>query len=137
MTSWLLELADHGDDLLQEQRIPGSRGANPYAKLRIEGARGRQQLVDQCLGFVGVERLQEHRGGVELAAPPAWPAIEELGPAETEHEDWGAATQIPDVLDEVEESRLAPVHVVEDDDERIAVRSALEQLANGPRDLGR
>jgi hypothetical protein len=130
-------LADHGNDLLQEQRVPGGRAANPCSELSVEAAVCRQQFVDQCLGLVSVEWFEEDGRGVELAAAPSLAAIEELGPAETEHEDWGAATQIPDVLDEVEESRLAPVNVVEDDHERIAVRSTLEQLANGPRDLGR
>ena len=126
MTSWLLDFAHHRHNLLEEQRIPGGRGADPCPELGVEAAVCRQQLVDQCLGLTGVERFEENRRGVEFAAAPARAAIEQLRPAETEHQYRDATAQVADVLDQVEQCRLAPVNVVEDDDDRLLFRRGLE-----------
>ena len=61
--------------------------------------------------------------------------VEELRPREAEQEDRGVAAQVGYVLDEVEEVRLAPVDVVEDDHERLVGCVRLEELAERPGDL--
>ena len=42
-----------------------------------------------------------------------------------------------DVFDQIEQGRLAPVQIIEHDDQRHWIGAALEELANGPRDLAR
>ena len=62
---------------------------------------------------------------------PVRPALEELGAGEAEEDDRGVGEAARQVLDEVEEGRLGPVHVVEDGDERPVDRKVLEDLADG------
>ena len=45
------------------------------------------------------------------------------------------AHPVRDVLDEVEERRLGPVDVLEEQDQRLHVRDALHHLARSPGDL--
>ncbi len=103
MTSWLPELPHHRDDLLDEQRVSGSCGANPVAKVRWHATTGREQLVDQGLGISSVERLEQNRGGIELSSTPAGPAVDQFRPAQAEYEDRSVAAEVADMLDEVEQ----------------------------------
>ena len=93
------------------------------------------QALDQLLGLLGLERLEQHAGRVDLAAGPARAAVEQLRPGHAEQQDRRVAGEVGDVLDQVEEGLLAPVHVVEHADERRLGRDRLEQLAERPGDL--
>ena len=57
------------------------------------------------------------------------------GRAMQSSKDRRVPAEVGDVLDQVEEGRLAPVQVVEDHHDRPLGRPSLEQLAKGPRDL--
>ena len=48
----------------------------------------------------------------------------------------GPVALVGEVLDELEERRLGPVDVVEDEDERPLARTRLAELAEEPGDLG-
>ena len=88
--------------------------------------------------IVGVgrrERLEQHGRRVQLAAAPAGPPVEQLRPRHAEQQDRRIAAQVGDVLDQIEERLLAPVDVVEHDDERPSHSDRLEQLAERPGDL--
>ncbi len=99
-------LADQRQHLLDEERVAVRRGEDPGADVVVE-RRTVEQPVDQPLALVRRERLEQHRGRVELAAAPARPSVEQVGPGEAEEEDRGVAGEVGDVLDEVEQRRLA------------------------------
>ena len=74
---------------------------------------------------------------VALSLPPPQPgrSVEQLGPREADEQDRGVARPVGEVLDEIEERRLAPVDVVEDDHERLPRAKRLEQRPNGDEAL--
>ena len=61
--------------------------------------------------------VEQERRGVQPAAGPLRPGVEEVGPREREHED-RAARELGDVLDQVEERRRGPVQVLQHEDDR-------------------
>ena len=61
--------------------------------------------------------------------------IEELRTSHAEKQDRSTSREIRDVLDELEEDRLAPLDVVEEADDRLHNGIRLEQLAKRPGDL--
>ena len=63
------------------------------------------------------------------------PHVAELRPSERDEEDRRLAAPAGEVLDEVEERRLAPVHVVEDDHQRALRRQRFEEPPYGPEGL--
>ena len=83
---------------------------------------------------VGVGEGLEHQRRRRRPGPVR-PALEELGAGEAEEDDRGVGEAARQVLDEVEEGRLGPVHVVEDRDERPVGRKVLEDLADGGEGL--
>ena len=86
---------------------------------RSSDGSGRDQLVDRRRG----QRLEAQRDR------PVGALREELGRAMQTTRIGAAEESSADALDEVEEGLLAPLDVVEDDDER---RLLLEQLAERP-----
>ena len=94
-----------------------------------------QEVRYQMLGVVFTERLEEDRRGVELAAAPARPPLEQLGSREAQDHDRSATRQVGHVLDEIEERRLCPVEVVEHDHQRAATGDGLEEPSGGPEDF--
>ena len=125
---------EHLEHLLDEQRVPLRRLEDPCAGVLGELGLA-EEVAHQELAFASGERLEEHRGRVHLAAAPCRPRVEELGSGEADEQDRRVARPVRDVVDEVEEGRLGPVHVVEDDDERLLARHLLEQLAHGEEQL--
>ena len=126
-------LADEGDHLLQVERIPLRCYRDLLAELALHGT----EHVQQPFGLCGIERLEENRRRVPLAAAPVRTALEQFGSRHAEQEDRRIATQVGDVLDEVEEALLSPVDVVEHADEGPRLCLPLEQLAKSPGDLVR
>jgi hypothetical protein len=80
----------------------------------------------------GVERLEQDRGRVHLAAAPPRSDVEELGPRHADEQDRGVPGPVGEVLDKIQERGLGPVDVVEHDDERPLAREVLEELAHRP-----
>ena len=81
----------------------------------------------------GGERLEEDRGRVVLAAAPGVAGVEELRSGHADDEERRVAHPVGDVLDQVEERRLGPVDVVEDDDERLLAAPAPRTACARPR----
>ena len=81
------------------------------------------------------EALEQDRRGVELAASPHRTIVKQLGSRHAEHQDRGVARPIRDVLDQVQEGRLAPLDVVEHDRERTRLRDRLQEPSYGPEGL--
>ena len=86
-------------------------------------------------GLVVVQPLQQDRCRVELAAAPAGAVVEKFRASEAHEQDRRVPRPVGNVLDEIEEGRLAPLQVVEDDDEGSFAGLRLEQLAHGPERL--
>src|SRR6266511_4313662 len=116
----------HRERLLDEERIAlgrlGHALAHFFCKLGSP-----EQVSDQ--------RLQENRGRVELPAAPHGTDVEQLRASEADQEDWSVAGPVRDVIDEIQEGRLAPLDVVEDEHERALPRVRLEELACCPECL--
>ena len=116
----VLLLARHRQHLRDEERVPARSVRDPIAQLP-----GRL-VADQLVGLVLAQRLEpEH-------AWPGRPALEQLRPRHADQQQRRPARKQRRGLDQVKEGLLAPLDVVEDDDER---RLLLEQLAERPGDL--
>jgi hypothetical protein len=108
-------LLRHGEHLGHEERVAAGSAGDPLPQLVAD------LRSDQLLHLLVAERLQtQRRRPAQLAA------------SEAEQQDGRSRREEGEVVDQVEEGLLAPVHVVEDADERCAL---LEQLAEGPGDL--
>jgi hypothetical protein len=117
---YLAALLGDRQHLLDEERVAAGRVEDPAAELLGDALRER---CDQLHGLVRGERLQQDVARVQLAAAPSGPLVEQLGPRHAEQQDRRVAAQVGDVLDEVEEGRLAPVQIVEDHNQRPLGRS--------------
>ena len=87
------------------------------------------ELRDQKVGLVVRERVEPDD------SVPARPALEQVRPRHADEKQRHASRKGRNLLDEIEEGVLAPVHVVENAHERALGRGRLEQLTHGPRDL--
>ena len=93
------------------------------------------ELADERLHLVPVEGLERHEHRLWPGTRPRRPRVEEVAPRGAEDEQRNVGREADDVLDQVEERRFRPVHVVEDRDQRPVVGERLEELARGPRRL--
>ena len=133
----VIALGEHRDELLDEERVAGAGLGDLRAGRRRQVGLA-EQPVDEVGRLVLGQGAEEDRGRVELAPAPAWTLLEQLGTSVAEDEDRRVPRPVDDVLDHVEEGRLAPVDVLEDDDEGPIAGEGLEELAHGPeRLLGR
>ena len=124
-------LANERDDLLDEQRVPVGHRDDPLAQRGIRPA----VRIDELGALRRRQRLEQNRGRVQLAPAPGRPRIEELRARETEQHQRRAAREVGDVIDQVEEHRLAPLHVIEDDDQRAVAGELLELRPHRPEEL--
>ncbi len=72
----------------------------------------------------GGERRQPDRRGVELAAAPAWATLEQLRPGGPDDEQRDVGQPVHELVDEVEETGVGPVEILEHQDQRDAARPA-------------
>ena len=121
----------HRHELLGKERVPLRRLDDPGPGRIRQNA----ELVDEHLGLVPCERVERHQACVGLRCRPPGPELEEVGPGRAEQEQRRVLREGRDVLDQVEQRRLGPVDVVEDDDQRPCARDRLVQLAEAPGDL--
>ena len=87
------------------------------------------------VGLARRQRRQRDELRVRLRRHPLRPDVEELGAREAEQEHRRAAEPVGEVLEQVEERRLAPLDVVEHGHERALRAEVLEQLADPPEGL--
>src|SRR5579864_8857592 len=127
-------LTQQREHLLDEERVSLRGGSDPDAQIRLE-LLAVQEVVDELVDLARRERLE--RDGDRVASPraPARTQLEQLRPRETDQHERRSGREVRHVLDELDERRLAPLHVVEHDYERLLVRARLEQLAYRPADL--
>src|SRR6266508_4548551 len=123
---------EHGEHLLDEERVALARGHELRDAL---GGRLAEQVPDQPLDLVVPQRLEQDRSRVDLPTAPCGALVEELGPREADKEDRRVARPVGEVLDEVEERRLGPLHVVERHYDRSLLRQRFDQLPHRPERL--
>ena len=127
-------LREHRDQLLDEQRIALRCRDDAIVHGRTERLLGHER-VDELGGCGGVEWFEDDECHAGTRRSPRWPHVEEIGPRRAEKEDRHTAGRRGDVLDEVEERRLRPVEVVDDDHERPLRRNCLEEAPKRPGSL--
>ncbi|MGZ4287599.1 MAG: hypothetical protein ACXVHB_25340 [Solirubrobacteraceae bacterium] len=108
-------LARERRHLLEEQRVPLARADDARACRRIEFV---AELHPERLAFRGPERLEHHRGGVELGAAPGRPVLEELRPGRAQKQDRRVSGKLDDVVEKIQQHRLGPLQVVDVQDHR-------------------
>ena len=87
--------------------------------------------------LLGSQGLEQQRRRIHLPAAPARPNVEQLGTRDAEQEDRRIAREVGDVLHEIDEDRLGPLQVVDDDDLRASGGTCLEQPPEGELRLRR
>ena len=88
-----------------------------------------KQVLDKALAVVVAERLQQQP---RRAAAEAGPDLEQVPARERHDQDRNAIDGLSQMLDQVEEDRLGPLDVLEDDDRRVLDGGRREQLTHGP-----
>ena len=119
-------LRRQGEHFLEEERV-SLRGLDDSPAGSLVEPVAVEEAADQLRALGFRERLEQNRGGVELSPRPAVPHVEKLRPCDADQEHGSVTNPICHVLDQVEEGGLAPMNVVEDDQERASPRNRLEQ----------
>jgi hypothetical protein len=120
-------VGEHLHHLFDEERVAAGHTAEPAARPRLQWT---GEVLQQRRRLVGRERLQRDDR-------PRGAHLRELGPGEAADEDGRVAAPAGEVLDEVEKSRLRPLDVVEDEDDRPVARERLEEAPHRPVELVR
>jgi hypothetical protein len=117
---------EHRHELLHEQRVAAGdlhdAGAGFLADLG--------QSLDQLSHLVFGQGLERDR----LSAP-AGALLHELRPCEAQKQHRRVARPVDEVLDQIEQRRLRPVDVLDDENERLLTGAPLERLPHRPEDL--
>ena len=129
-----LVVDEHREQLLGEQRVAVGEPGDPRLHRAGSGPPPSRFAISRRESS-SLQRLERRRRRVALAAAPVGMDVEQLGSRHAEQEDRSVARVVREVVDEVDEGRLRPLEVVEDDDERARLRERLEELAHGPERL--
>ena len=92
-------------------------GALEDAPAQLVG-QARHEAGEELVHRVGRERLEVERAEAALAGAPGRALVRELGPRQREHEERVAAGPVEQVLEEVEQAGVRPLHVLEDEHRR-------------------
>ncbi len=107
----------HRQHLLDEERVALGRVA--YARPRGSLEPGAvEQALDQLVGLALTQRLERQHLCRLPASSPCGAGIKEVEAGEADEQDRRLPRPVEKVLDQVEEGRLGPVDVLDDQDER-------------------
>ena len=123
-------------DLLRVERVPLGGGGDALADHGIHRVI-RQEVGDELPALLGVQRFEQDRRRVQLPPGPAGAIVEQLGARHAREQDRDVASQIRDVLDQLDERGLCPLDVVDHEDHGALGGEALEQRPDGPAHLFR
>ena len=76
-------VGQHRKHLLDEERVSLGGLGNARAQRAVE-LRSAEELLDQLVGLGGTQRLDQHRGRVELSPAPTGSPVEQLRPGQAE-----------------------------------------------------
>ena len=124
---------EHAKQLLREERVALGRAHDALQHGGVERAAAEQRL-DHRLARLGVERV-EHDPRRARARSPVGARLEELGPSRADDQDRRLVDRLQEVVDELEERRLRPVDVLDDEDDGPVGREVLEEPAHRPEQL--
>ena len=122
-----LLVLQHSDQLLREQRV-ALRGLD-HPRPHIRHKRSAGQTIRDELDLARVERLEDHGVDVSPCCSPRRARLDQLGSGQAEEEE-RFACRVCEILDQVEERGLCPMHVFQDDDERMPIRYRLEEASD-------
>src|SRR5207237_4703427 len=91
--------------------------------------------LDELRALPGLERLELERRRAHAPASPCRTDVEQLRPRNAQEEQRLLAHPCGEMLDQLEQRLLAPVHVLEDEHERLPGGELLSPRARRPRDL--
>ena len=128
-------VAHHADILLRVEGVPARAGEHRRLEVRLDDRLLEQQADESCCLRIG-ERTERHRRGVHLAAAPPGPALQQLGPRRGDDQQRHASHPFDEVVDEVEETLVRPVEVLEDEHGRAGVGQRLEETTPRRERLG-
>ena len=114
--------------------FPAARSTTCAAELFAHGLAG-GKLVDQRRNRGRRKRIEGHGLGPRSRRRPVRAPFQQLITRHAEDQQRGIARLHAKVLDQVEQRRLGPVDVLEDEDHRTAMRKRLDPGSDGPRDV--
>ena len=120
----------HRLDRVQRHALRSLQDATPEL-VRQSGNESGEQLFHRLRR----QWLEVERGEVALASAPGGSLVGELRPGEHEHEHRMAPGPLEQVLEEVEQPGVRPLHVLEDEDDRVALGQPLEEDPPGREEV--
>ncbi len=131
-----VRLEQHARRLLQEERVPLGLLDEQRALFFCLAACGGQEERGELVALVVVERSDLDRRRARIPAAPRRARVEQLEPRDADQEQRDRATGARQVLDHLEQALVGPLHVLEDQDERLGVCELLGPAQRRPGDLG-
>ena len=132
----LLVLPEHAGDLLEEQRV----ALRPLEHERPLGGRhlgSCEQRIGESAALGRVERPELDRARAANAAAPGGARVEQVRARDRDDQHRDVAERPGEMLDQVEQRLLRPVHVLEDEDERLQLGELLGPAQRRPGQLRR
>ena len=126
---------EHAHELLDEQRVALGAGEDAVGQVGSD-ARVADEVLHQHAALVGAERLELDALGVRRGGGEVGSRVEQVVAGHGDDQHGQPRDRRGQVLDQVEQGRLGPVDVLEQDDQRLARGDGLEQAAHGPEGLG-
>ena len=116
------------DELLRVERV--AAGSLEQRLLRLgRQHRASEEVRDELRRLLVGERRERERRRVELAAAPARPPLEKLGPRGRDDQQRNVGDPVDELVEEVEEALVGPVDVLGDEDERTLLRKPFEEAS--------
>ena len=121
------------ESTLVQQHPDGLDGVERHAvgAFEDEPHRGVRQARNEAIEALGhdlvTERLEREGDRVAASGAPVRPPLEQVRPRQRHDEDRMGAAPLEHVVDEVEEARIGPLEVLEEQDRQAQVRDALEE----------
>ena len=122
------------EELLQEQRVAFGGVDDPRALIGLENRPA--EAVEERVRLLHRELVESDPLDVREPLEEVRAFLKELLSRHA-HDEHRPGPPVRELLDELEEGRLGPVDVVEDDDERLLARERFAELAEEQGDLGR
>ncbi len=122
-------VGDHREQLLDEQRVALGDVSDARAR-RVVHFCVSEEVLDELVRFLVRERLERDR-----LPGPGGSCVAEVRSREAEEEHRRISRPVGDVLDQIEQRRLRPVDVFEDEGQRMLARPLLQPLSHRPRDV--
>ena len=127
-------LQSEREELLEEERVALRRLDDPRSLVRLQSRPA--ETFEQCIRLLRGQGVEQDAIGVGPSFEERRPVFEELLARKADDCD-RTRPLVHEVLDELEEGRLRPVDVVEDEDKRPLTRARFAELAEEPGQLGR